>query len=220
LAGNRLYSIGHSNHELSRLLQLLHDASVSAVADVRSVPFSQRLPQFNRAELQRVLDDVGVVYAYLGKELGGRPRDLRLYDGDGRVLYERVRQTAPFRQGLDRLCQALDSYTVAMLCSEEDPLDCHRGLMIAPALVECGIAPDHLRGDGSVESTAELEDRLLTLTGVGVGILDGLFASSVTAEERARLIVEAYRVQARRKAFRLKPEYPADRQALEEDEAR
>lgn len=90
-----------------------------------------------------------------------------------------------------------------MLCGEEDPLDCHRGLMITPALIERGVRPGHLRKDGRIESTAEMEARLLELTGVGAGLLDGLFAALIPADERAGLLTEAYRAQARRKAFRL-----------------
>src|SRR5947199_7614 len=75
----------------------------------------------------------------------------------------------------------------AMRSAWEDPLDCHRGLMIAPALVERGLAPLHLRADGRVESTAEMEGRLLAETKVGVGILDGLFAGSLGRKERQDL---------------------------------
>jgi uncharacterized protein (DUF488 family) len=201
----RLYSIGHSNHDLARLVQLLQDAGVTLVADVRSQPYSQRLPQFNRPELERELPCHAIAYAFLGRQLGGRPAQLQLYDRDGRVDYERVRATAAFQQGVDNLCQALEEFTVAMLCAEEDPLDCHRGLMIAPALVERGILPAHLRGDGTVESTAELEERLLRETEVGTEILDGLFADMISDKERCELLTEAYRRQARRKAFQLRP---------------
>jgi len=204
LAKTRIFSIGHSNHELTRFLQLLQDAGVNAIADVRSQPFSQRYPQFNRPELQRSLYEHDVVYAFLGEQLGGRPNDERLYDADGRVDYEEVRRTTSFRKGLDRLAQARETYVVAMLCSEEDPLECHRGLMLTPALVEQGIYPSHVRGNGSIETAAEFEDRLLAETKVGIGILDGLFAASVTEQDRQRLLAEAYRVQARRKGFRLR----------------
>ena len=62
--------------------------------------------------------------------------------------------------------------------------------------------PGHLRRDGSVETTGEMEQRLLAETGVGAGILDGLFAGQVTPEMRAELVAEAYRRQARRKGYR------------------
>jgi uncharacterized protein (DUF488 family) len=202
----RVFSIGHSNHDLAEFLRLLRRARVTAVADVRSHPFSRRLPQFNRPDLERALPAQRMSYLFLGDRLGGRPEDDALYDADGRVDYEKVRATDGFRAGLDRLLEAARRSAVAMLYSEADPLDCHRGLMIAPALLEHGVAALHLRRDGTVETMAEMEERLLAETGVGAGVLDGLFAAQVTPEERRQLLAEAYRVMARRKAFRRRPE--------------
>jgi uncharacterized protein (DUF488 family) len=214
----RLYSIGHSNHEFSHLVQLLQQAGVTAVADVRSQPYSPRLPQYNRPELEKGLQSCGILYVFAGHRLGGRPSQPRLYDSEGRVNYDRIRATTAFQQGLDDLCRGVEDYKVAMLCSEEDPLDCHRGLMIAPALVERGLWPIHLRGDGSIETTADFEERLLRETGVGSGILDGLFAPLIGGEERSRLLAEAYRAQARRRAYRLRPE-ATESSARAEDES-
>jgi uncharacterized protein (DUF488 family) len=198
----RLLSVGHSKHDPEAFLRLLCGAGVALVADVRSRPFSGRWPHFNRPELERLLDETGIGYLFLGDQLGGRPDAAELYTADGQADYERVRQTPEFRAGLDQLLLEAERGTVALLCSEADPLDCHRGLMIAPALLERGLAPGHLRRDGSIETTAELEDRLLAETNVGRGIVDGLFAAQVTAEERRLLLTEAYALMARRKAFR------------------
>jgi uncharacterized protein (DUF488 family) len=185
-------------------VQLLHGAGITAVADVRSSPYSQRLPQFNRPELERDLLAQGLAYVFLGDQLGGRPRDPSLYDAEGRVDYEKVRTTAAFQRGLDRLARAAGPYTVALLCGEADPLDCHRGLMIAPALVERGLGVAHLRKDGSVETQAALEARLLAATGSDTSLADGLFAALLGAEERRHLLAAAYRARARRIAFRLR----------------
>ena len=149
------------------------------------------------------LRDEGIVYVFLGDLLGGRPSRPSLYDDDGRVDYERVRRTEAFQRGLEQLTHGLSGNTVAFLCSEEDPLDCHRGLMIAPALCECGHPPSHLRKDGSVETNERMERRLLEKTGVGAGILDGLFAVTLSHEECHSLLAEAYRRLALRKAYRL-----------------
>ena len=203
--GSRLFTIGHSNHEPDRFLGLLRSAGVTAIADVRSSPFSQRYPQFNQPELRGALEPHGIRYIYLGDELGGRPRDPNMYDGEGRVDYRRMRSSTSFKVVLDRLLANLGEQTIALMCAEEDPLECHRGLMICPELVEHGICPRHVRAVGSPETTSELEARLFRLTGVGRGILDGLFAASVTPEERASLLFEAYQAQARRHAFRLPP---------------
>jgi uncharacterized protein (DUF488 family) len=200
----RVFSIGHSHHALGDLLRLLEAVGVTAVADVRSRPYSGRYPQFNRPELESALSERDLRYAFLGDSLGGRPVQMSLYDQEGRVDYERVRKTAAFQHGLQRLIDASDEHRIAMLCAEEDPLDCHRGLMIAPALAQRGVAALHLRGNGRVETNDEMERRLYAETGVGIGILDGLFAATLTEAERRALLAEAYRAMAKRKAYRLR----------------
>jgi uncharacterized protein (DUF488 family) len=200
----RLLSVGHSNHELETFLNLLEKAGVTAVADVRSHPHSRRLPHFNGPELAAALRGRGIHYVFLGDQLGGRPEDPDLYDEQGQVVYERVRTTEPFRRGLERLRAGLERFVVAMLCSEGDPLDCHRGLMITPALLEQGIAPGHLRTDGTIESTPEMEERLLEAVG-RENPLEGLFADQWTEEDRVQELAVAYRKMAKKKAFRLRP---------------
>jgi hypothetical protein len=133
---------------------------------------------------------------FLGDSLGGRPQGSYLYGPDGRVDYEKVRRTPLFRKGLERLAQGLEHYTVAMLCAEDDPLNCHRGLMIGPALREFGIAPLHLHRNGSVEVTGQMEERLLAEMGI-------LSAPLLTDHERQEMLAEAYRRRASRNAYQV-----------------
>lgn len=201
-----LLSVGHSNHSLEQFLALLQAAGVTALADVRSSPFSRRHPQFNGPELAVALRAAQIAYVFLGDQLGGRPRSGDLYDEDGRVDYELVRATPTFQGGLARLLHGAEQYCIAMMCGEEDPLDCHRGLMIAPALVEHGVQPGHLRKDGEIETMTEMETRLLHETGRNAGVLDGLFREQLNEEDRRAELAEAYRCLARKKAFHRPPE--------------
>ena len=148
----------------------------------------------------------GIAYVFLGDLLGGRPRDRELYDADGRVDYERSPGDGGFSSGLERLLRGLEKYTIAMLCGEDDPLDCHRGLMIAPAAQEEGASPLHLRKDGSVETTEAMERRLLVETGTAARHDNPLFAALLTEEDRRAALAEAYRIMNRRKGFRLEAE--------------
>ena len=201
----RLLSVGHSNHDPAAFLELLRRGGAAIVADVRSSPFSRRLPHYNGPALEALLRQNQIAYLYLGDLLGGRPRDDALYDEEGRVDYERVRTTAAFALGLERLLRVAESGAVAMLCAEEDPLDCHRGLMITPALVERGIAPLHLRRSG-VETTDAMERRLLAETGQQRRLEPDLFTPAPDEEERRRVLADAYRMRARRKAYRREQE--------------
>ena len=188
----RLFTVGHSSHEVERLVELIRGAGVTAVADVRSSPYSRRLSQFNRQTLDALLRHHGIAYVFLGDQLGGRPASSELYHAEGWADYERIRETEAFRLGIERVVRGLERYAIALMCGEEDPMDCHRALMIAPALKERGLPPRHIRKDGRLETTARFEQRLQEETGLG-----NLFPES---------LAEAYRVMNRKKAFRRAPD--------------
>lgn len=155
-------TIGHSTHTLERFLELLQQHGVTAVADVRSAPYSRFNPQFNRDLIAGALDAEGIRYVYLGKELGGRSGDPRCYK-DGRIRYERVRRTKPFGNGLIRVVDGAARHRIALMCVEKEPLECHRTLMVSLALDEKGVGVAHIHADGRLEPHGEAMDRLLEL---------------------------------------------------------
>src|SRR5713101_7111495 len=95
-------TIGHSTHTIEKFADVLCHNRVTAVADVRSVPYSRFQPQFNRESLSRALKEHGIAYVFLGKELGARSEDKTCYE-NGRVQYRRLSQTRAFRSGLERV---------------------------------------------------------------------------------------------------------------------
>lgn len=151
-----LLSIGHSNHAFDDLVKLLKMHRVEAVADVRSSPHSGFNPQFNRQDLRHGLKAAGIRYVFLGEELGGRPEGAEFYDSDSRIQYGRVAETVLFQSGLRRLVEAGNRYRTAILCSEEDPVGCHRYLLITRALSNQGVEVIHIRGDGALQRPQEL----------------------------------------------------------------
>ena len=139
MTGPRVFTIGHSNHSPEAFLALLSNHGVTAVADVRSAPFSRFCPQFNRDPLRAALNERGIRYTFLGQELGGRSADPSHYR-DGRIRYELVARTSRFRDGVDRVVAGAARYRIALMCAEKEPLDCHRTLLVAPALAARGVA--------------------------------------------------------------------------------
>ncbi len=157
-----VYSIGHSNHTIERLLELLEQHGIEVVADVRTAPFSRYSSQFNKDALASSLKRHEVGYVFLGRELGGRPGGDEYYDEEGHVRYDRLSQSELFRSGLERLQRGARDHRVAMLCSEGDPTQCHRHLLIARVLDSLGVAVVHIETDGS--TTPYVEAALKTPT--------------------------------------------------------
>jgi uncharacterized protein (DUF488 family) len=155
-SGLLLYSIGHSNHPLEKFLGLLTEHNIDVLVDVRSHPYSQYAPQFNREALRQTLQGTACKYLFLGEELGGRPDREDFYDADGRVLYNRVAESPEFLSGIRRVESGAAKYRVAMMCSEEDPLHCHRRLLVGRVLRARNVRLDHIRGDGRIQSEEEL----------------------------------------------------------------
>ena len=156
-----VFTVGHSNHPPETFINLLVRHGVDEIIDVRSAPYSRYTPHFNHDALQNSLDDIGIAYAYLGGELGGRPADRSSYDGDGRVRYDRVADSGDFDDGIRRVIRAADERHVALLCTEKEPLECHRTLLVARALAERGVAVQHILADGALESHGEAMTRLV-----------------------------------------------------------
>ena len=161
-------TVGHSTHTFEEFLGLLRQHDVTAVADVRSTPYSRFNPQFNRDALAGALDAEGIRYVYLGKELGGRSGGPKCYK-DGRIRYERVKKTKPFRNGLVRVVDGAARHRIALMCVEKEPLDCHRTLMVSLALDEKGVEVAHIHADGNVEPHDGAMDRLLKLRKLSAG---------------------------------------------------
>jgi uncharacterized protein (DUF488 family) len=187
-----LFSIGHSNIPAERFMGLLRLAGVSAIADVRSTPFSRRFPWFSGKNLAATLAQHGMAYLAYGEALGGRPRDAALYR-DGVADYEAMARQRDFQIALDRLTAEGAQHCVCLMCAEREPLDCHRCLLVARSLAERGLTIGHILHDGSVEPHGATEQRLLALTNAS----DDLF---VTGQDER--LASAYRRRAHTVAYR------------------
>ncbi|MEZ4503018.1 MAG: DUF488 domain-containing protein [Dehalococcoidia bacterium] len=145
-----LLTIGHSTRGLGSFLELLVSYQVTAVADVRSVPFSRWTPQFNQEGLRAALKQRGIAYVFLGTELGARSDDPSSYV-EGRVQYRRLAESKIFQQGIKRLLEGSETQRIAVMCAEGEPLDCHRTILVARELDSAGADVAHILPDGSLE---------------------------------------------------------------------
>lgn len=186
-----VFTIGHSTHTLKRFVGLLHQHKVTAIADVRSYPYSRMQPQFNREPLMTSLKEHGIAYVFLGQELGGRSKDKALYE-DGQVQYRHLAKTHAFRAGLNRVRLGSKNGQIALMCAEREPLVCHRMLLVSRELVVIGIEVAHIHGDGHLEPHADAMERLLERLRLP---RQDLFRS------QSEMIEEAYSIQEVRVAY-------------------
>ena len=164
--GREVLTVGHSNHSFEDFAALLRRHRVTVVADVRSVPYSRRHPQFNRRAIESSLAAHDIRYLFLGAELGARTPDPSCYDDDGRVLFSRLAKTAAFLRGIDRVLETAAKFRLALLCAERDPTGCHRTILVAPALTARGASITHILADGRLETQEQLLDRLCAAAGM------------------------------------------------------
>jgi uncharacterized protein (DUF488 family) len=193
MSSRDLLTIGHSNLPADRFMALLASAGVTALADVRSIPFSRWCPWFSGKALAQRLAGENIAYLALGEQLGGRPRDPKLYR-NGVADYEAMAARPEFVAGLERVVDEIARHRVCLLCAEREPLDCHRCLLVGRALTERGLALGHVRADGTIEPHAATEDRLLALAGDETDLF----------RDRAERLAHAYRNRAHAVAARLK----------------
>lgn len=208
----KLFTIGHSNHSIEFFLSLLQKHEISAVADVRSHPYSRYSPHFNQKNLKKYLQESNIYYVFLGKELGARTKNLSCYV-NGKALYELIANTEEFKQGLARIYQGLENYNIALMCAEQDPITCHRSILVSRHLKNKGLNIYHILKNGELEEHSNLEERLLKINNLlekpQLSLQLSLFDDrnfnqnvlEVTKKTQDTILEEAYKIQGDKIAY-------------------
>lgn len=156
----KIYTIGHSSQSMESFIAQLQRHDVEAVVDVRSQPYSARLPHFSREPALASLKAVGIHYVFLGRELGARREEPECYV-DGRASYDRIATLPAFTTGIERVLAGAKNYRIALMCAEHDPLTCHRTILVCHELKKHAVSIAHIRRDGALEDHGVAERRLI-----------------------------------------------------------
>ena len=199
----KIYTIGHSNFGVDDLLCNLQLHHINCVIDVRSVPASSYSPQFNKEPLKRVLKINKITYAHFGEEFGARRTDCVV---NGQVNFEQAVKTNLFNVGYSRVNDAINlNYNIVLMCSEANPLECHRFSFLSRYFYENGFDVLHILKDGKTKTHQELEREMIKtylksrnnkLKEIDIS----LFGDRYTAEEQR---VDAYRVKNEEIGYRV-----------------
>lgn len=188
-----LFTIGYSGRSMDEFIALLNQYKITALCDVRSMPYSSHNPQFNREHFQQVLKSCNIDYVFLGEELGARSKDPSSYV-DGKALYNKIADLPTFMHGLERIKLGMvKNYVLALMCAEKDPLSCHRSILICRNLRDANIDIRHIIDDKSTETQSDLEQRLIK----ELKIYPDLFIDTSPSD----LVERAYDIQGDRIAY-------------------
>lgn len=155
-----IFTIGHSNGTVDEFMSLLALAKINCVVDVRSVPASAYSPQFNKENLKRVLSGNRIYYMHFGEEFGARRNDAIIC---GQVNFEYAVKTPAFLRGVERIKKGLEhGYQIALMCSEADPLACHRFSMISRYFYDNGYDVKHILHSREIIPHEVLEAKMIS----------------------------------------------------------
>ncbi|HEX3913440.1 MAG TPA: DUF488 domain-containing protein [Steroidobacteraceae bacterium] len=142
-----IWTIGHSTRPIEEFLDLLGEARINVVADVRSFPGSRKYPQYGKEALEATLAARQIGYQWL-QALGGRRRASpdspnTAWRNASFRGYADYMSGPEFERGLGELLKVASQARTAIMCAEAVWWRCHRS-MIADALCARGIEAVHI----------------------------------------------------------------------------
>lgn len=202
-----LYTIGHSTVKEDFFLHLLKMYEIDCLFDVRSTPYSRYAQQFDKELLTVFLKQNSIRYVYMGRYFGARQDNPILYDNEGILDFEKVRAMEAFITRMKSVEKGLsEGHNIALMCTEKDPFDCHRAIMVARAFELDGISVNHILHDNKLLSQQQLNERLLNLYFPDRKQLVLNFSGDKEKTDCERL-VEAYRMRNKQIGYHLGTDY-------------
>jgi uncharacterized protein (DUF488 family) len=153
----RILTAGYGKDDFEGLAVRLAKCNVDRIIDVRSNPFSKHQEDFRRPRIDHLCQKIGLKYTYLGHQLGGKPSKEELQT-EGRPDFEKIKLDPDFRSGLAQVIEWAKNDRVCLLCGCERPMQCHRGTLLAPELIDRGCNVVHIDDEGRMHSQENAEE--------------------------------------------------------------
>jgi len=158
---SQIFTIGHSTDTIETFIEYLKHHKIDTIVDVRSIPYSRFANQFNKENLSISLKLEGIFYVPMGNNLGARYTEKDLLFEDGKVDFSKVVATDKFKDGIYRVETGVKKgHKIALMCSEKNPIECHRFSLISNYLYKKGYDVRHLV-ERNVFEHRLLQDKLL-----------------------------------------------------------
>ena len=198
-----IFTIGHSNYNVEKLIDMLRYYNINCVVDIRGTPYSKYNIQYNKETIRETLIKEGFVYIYMAKELAAKRENKESYNNEGYSDFERVVYEEDFKNGIKRLKIGCEKgYRIALLGAMQDPIRCHRSILVGRALAENGFIVKHILDDYSTASQDDREKSILekyfeNRNQITIDFLLG------TDKSEGEMIKEAYRLANKEIGYRI-----------------
>lgn len=198
-----IYTIGHSNYSMEKLIEMLRYYNINTVVDIRGTPYSKYNVHFDKERIQHTLTKEGFIYIYMAKELAAKRINKVSYNAEGYSDFEKVVEEEDFKRGIERLKDGCrKGYKIALLGAMQDPIRCHRSILVGRPLKEAGFNVMHILDDLSIKNQDYIDERLLDkyFPDRNQLTIDTLLGNEMTKEE---MINEGYRIANKEIGYRI-----------------
>ncbi|MBD7912007.1 DUF488 family protein [Clostridium cibarium] len=198
-----IYTIGHSNYTIERLIDMLRRYEIDCVVDIRGIPYSKYNIQFDLETIKYLLTKAGFMYLYMGTEFGANRKNKASYTKEGYANFEKVVKEEEFKTGINRLREGCKKgYKITLLGAMQDPIRCHRSILVGKALRDYGFSVKHILDDYSLVLQEDIEEKLLDkyFANRNQVTMDSLLGNDLSQEE---MINEAYRKANKEIGYRI-----------------
>lgn len=198
-----IYTIGHSNYPVEKLIDMLKYYHINCVVDIRGTPYSKYNVQYNKDTIKETLTKAGFTYIYMAKELAAKRENKISYYDEGYSDFEKVALEREFKIGIDRLKDGCKKgYKIALLGAMQDPIRCHRSILVGRALRDNGVMVKHILDDYTLASQENMEQELLEryFKDRRQMTIDALLGESMSEKE---MIEEGYRLANKEIGYRI-----------------
>lgn len=198
-----IYTIGHSNYTMERLIDMLEYYNINCVVDIRGTPYSKYNIQFDKETIRYTLTNAGFVYIYMGKELAAKRIRKNSYNNEGYSNFEEVIKEEEFKRGVERLKNGCEKgYKIILLGAMQDPIRCHRSILVGRELVKNYFDVKHILDDYSIVTQDDIEEMLLNkyFSNRNQITIEDLTGNSLNNEE---MINEGYKLANREIGYRI-----------------
>lgn len=198
-----IYTIGHSNYSMEKLIEMLRYYNINTVVDIRGTPYSKYNVHFDKERIQHTLTKEGFIYIYMARELAAKRINKVSYNAEGYSDFEKVVEEEDFKRGIERLkvgCRK--GYRIVLLGAMQDPIRCHRSILVGRALKEAEFNVMHILDDLSIKNQDYIDERLLDkyFPDRNQLTIDALLGNEMTKEE---MIKEGYRKANKEIGYRI-----------------